>query len=252
MPAHSKDPRICDEIDTEHATQGPPRGDGVLIILTTRYHRKFYPMPRTRRAIRISLLTMITATLLACQTPPPAPPPPPPAPVAAPVPSYSGPTLPIEQSDRGVQVFLPSAALFEIGSAVLHATQSEAYINRVAELLKTKTQKNVQLEGHTDNVGSAAANQTLSEARAKSVREALVRAGVQADRVQTVGYSFNRPMASNATEEGRKLNRRVELIILDEKVETITQGEAPNAFESAWAKLKSMIDQGLVKAVAAR
>jgi flagellar motor protein MotB len=119
-------------------------------------------------------------------------------------------------------------------------------------LLKTKTQKNVQLEGHTDNVGSAAANQTLSEARAKSVREALVKAGVQADRVQTVGYSFNRPMASNATEEGRKLNRRVELIILDEKVETITQGEAPNAFESAWAKLKSMIDQGLVKAVAAR
>ncbi len=52
-----------------------------------------------------------------------------------------------------------------------------------------------------------------------------------------------------ATEDGRKLNRRVEVLILDEKVENITAGEAPNAFESAWDKLKSMINQGLVKPV---
>jgi len=207
-----------------------------------------FPLSSTTR---LGLISTFCATLLACQTPPPPPPPPPPA-VTATAPVYTGPTLPIEQSERGVQVFLPSAALFEVGSAQLNATQAEAYIQRVAHLLQTKTQKNVQLEGHTDNVGSASTNQVLSEARAKSVRDALVKAGVQADRLQTVGFSFNRPIASNATEEGRKLNRRVEMIILDEKVENITQGEAPNAFESAWAKLKAMIDQGLVKAVAGR
>ena len=72
-----------------------------------------------------------------------------------------------------------------------------------------------------------------------------------AGRLSTMGYASKRPVASNATEEGRKLNRRVEVIIQDEKVENITRGEAPNAFESAWAKLKSLIDQGLVKPVSA-
>jgi outer membrane protein OmpA-like peptidoglycan-associated protein len=168
------------------------------------------------------------------------------------VPVYSGPTLPIEQSDRGVQIFLPSAALFDVGKADLKASESTAYINRIASLLNTKTVNAVQLEGHTDNVGQMAVNQTLSEARARAVREALVKQGVAPERLSTVGYAFNRPVASNATEEGRRLNRRVELLIVDEKVENITKGEAPGAFESAWERLKTLIDQGLVKPVAAK
>lgn len=194
---------------------------------------------------RIGLAVFAAVALQACQTPPPPAPPPAPAPVAV----YTGPTLPIEQSDRGVQIFLPSAALFETGKSDLNVTESEAYLRRVTQLLNTKTVNKIQLEGHTDTVGSATTNQALSEARAKSVREALVKLGIAPERISTAGYAFNRPVASNATEEGRKLNRRVELLIVDEKVENITRGEPANAFESAWANLKKMIDQGLVKPV---
>ena len=197
---------------------------------------------------RIGLAVFAAVALQACQTPPPPAPPPAPAPVAV----YTGPTLPIEQSDRGVQIFLPSAALFETGKSDLNVTKSEAYLRRVTQLLNTKTVNKIQLEGHTDTVGSATTNQALSEARAKSVREALVKLGIAPERISTAGYAFNRPVASNATEEGRKLNRRVELLIVDEKVENITRGEPANAFESAWANLKKMIDQGLVKPVEAK
>ena len=172
------------------------------------------------------------------------------APVVAPAPpAYTGPTLPIAQSDRGVLIFLPSAALFESGKSALNVQESDAYMQRVAQLITTKTEKNVVLEGHTDNIGSEALNLELSESRARSVRDALVARGVDAKRLTTLGHSLNRPVASNATDEGRKLNRRVEVVILEEKVENITKGEAPNAFESAWDRLKSMMESGLVKAV---
>ena len=80
----------------------------------------------------------------------------------------------------------------------------------------------------------------------------MIARGVDAKRLTTQGYSLNRPVASNATDEGRKLNRRVEVVILEEKVENITKGEAPNAFESAWERLKNMMDSGLVKAVGSK
>lgn len=150
-------------------------------------------------------------------------------------------------ADRGVQIFLPSAALFETGKSTLNATDSAAYMQRVAQLINTKTNKNAVLEGHTDNVGKDGMNQELSEARARSVREALLAQGVDAKRLSTIGFSFMRPVASNVTEDGRKLNRRVEVVILDEKVENITRGEAPNAFENAWDRLKALMDKGLIQ-----
>lgn len=190
----------------------------------------------------VAFITLAGATLTACQQ----------VPVAPVVPAYSGPTLPIAQSDRGVQIFLPSAALFESGKSSLNATESAAYMQRVALLINTKTDKNVVLEGHTDNLGNETLNQELSEARARSVREALLAQGVDAKRLSTSGFSFKRPVASNATDEGRKINRRVEVVILEEKVENITRGEAPNAFENAWDRLKAMMDKGLIQPVLAQ
>ena len=188
----------------------------------------------------LALSTLVLAgTLTGCQTPPPA--------VAAP--AYTGPVLPIEQSERGVQIFLPSSVLFELGKADLNLAAAGPYVDRVAMLLKTKTAKKVSVEGHADNQGSDQSNQVLSEARAKSLMAAIAERGVPTERLAMVGYSFKRPIASNATEEGRKLNRRVELVVLDEKVENITRGEPANAFSSAWDNLKSLIDKGLVKAV---
>ena len=177
----------------------------------------------------------VVLALSACQTPPPAPAP------------YSGPVLPIEQSERGVQIFLPNSVLFEVGKSALSLKDSGPYLDRVADLLKNKTKNAVSLEGHADSTGSATLNQSLSEDRARAVAVALTDRGVPKERLQTAGFSFNRPVASNTTEDGRKLNRRVEVVILDEKVENITKGESPNAFSSAWAQLKSLIDQGLVK-----
>jgi outer membrane protein OmpA-like peptidoglycan-associated protein len=177
----------------------------------------------------------LVLALSACQTPPPAPAP------------YSGPVLPIEQSERGVQIFLPNSVLFEVGKSALSLKDSGPYLDRVADLLKNKTKNAVSLEGHADSTGSATLNQSLSEDRARAVAVALTERGVPKERLQTAGFSFNRPVASNTTEDGRKLNRRVEVVILDEKVENITKGESPNAFSSAWAQLKSLIDQGLVK-----
>jgi outer membrane protein OmpA-like peptidoglycan-associated protein len=200
-------------------------------------------LPRSSTLLLTAALSLAVGSLLltGCQQAPVTP-----APAA-----YSGPTLPIAQSERGVQIFLPSSALFESGKSSLNATESAAYLQRVASLINTKTDKPVVLEGHTDNVGNEALNQELSEARARSVREALIAQGVDAKRLSTAGYSFNRPVASNANDEGRKLNRRVEVVILEEKVDNITRGEAPNAFENAWDRLKAMMDKGLIQAVKA-
>lgn len=194
--------------------------------------------------IQYSLLA-VACFLTACKSAPPAPPPPPPPPAA--VPAYSGPSLSIEQSDRGVQVFLPSNILFDSGKSDLRTGDAAPYLDRVAQLLKTKTQNKISIEGHTDSAGSLAANQKLSELRAVALMQSLKERGVPGDRMVTSGFAFNRPIASNSNEEGRKLNRRVEVIILDEKVANITQGEPPNAFNSAWDNLKKMIEAGVVK-----
>jgi outer membrane protein OmpA-like peptidoglycan-associated protein len=140
-------------------------------------------------------------------------------------------------------------AVIAIGKADLNVVAAEPYLDKIAMLLKTKSSKPVAIEGHTDNVGSLPSNQQISEARAKVVRDALLTRGVPAERLKAEGFAFQRPVVSNSNEEGRALNRRVDIIILDEKVENITAGEPANAFESAFAKLKAMVDAGLVKAL---
>jgi outer membrane protein OmpA-like peptidoglycan-associated protein len=183
------------------------------------------------------LLPALSATLLAaCQTTP------------APAP-YRGPVLPIQQAERGVEIFLPSAALFETGKSELNATEAGPYLDRIAQLVTTKSDKAIALEGHADNTGSADMNQKLSDERAAEIGKALVARGVPAARIKTAGFAARRPVASNTTDDGRRLNRRVEVVLLEEKVENITRGEPAGAFASAWDQLKALIDQGLVKPV---
>ena len=72
-------------------------------------------------------------------------------------------------------------------------------------------QTTATVEGHTDSVGTDAYNQSLSEKRAGAVRDVLVNQyGVGGERLNSVGYGESRPVADNATEEGRAINRRVE------------------------------------------
>ena len=84
-------------------------------------------------------------------------------------------------------------------------------LNAVADVLSKNPDMKLQIEGHTDNIGSAAYNQTLSERRAQAVVNYLIKKGFDKDRFTITGYGFTRPAASNDTEEGRAKNRRVEL-----------------------------------------
>ncbi|ARS49875.1 OmpA family protein [Ectopseudomonas hydrolytica] len=91
--------------------------------------------------------------------------------------------------------------------------KQESYgdIKALADFMKQYPQTSTVVEGHTDSVGSDAYNQGLSERRANAVREVLVNQyGVESNRVQAVGYGESRPVADNATAEGRAINRRVE------------------------------------------
>lgn len=96
--------------------------------------------------------------------------------------------------------------------------ESHKILDQVAELLRQHTElKRVRVEGHTDNVGSAAYNKDLSERRARSVVRYLAeRGGVARERLESAGYGFERPVASNATAVGRAKNRRVDFTILGE------------------------------------
>lgn len=88
-------------------------------------------------------------------------------------------------------------------------------LSQVAAVFKSNPTMRVMIEGHTDNVGSAAKNLKLSDQRAKAVRLHLIdKNGVAADRIEAVGYGQTKPIAANASAKGRALNRRVEFNIL--------------------------------------
>jgi outer membrane protein OmpA-like peptidoglycan-associated protein len=85
----------------------------------------------------------------------------------------------------------------------------------VAQWLANHPNVHIELEGHSDSQGSAAYNQTLSERRAKAMRDYLIRKGVASERLSYKGYGFTKPIAGNDTAEGRRKNRRVEVKIIN-------------------------------------
>jgi outer membrane protein OmpA-like peptidoglycan-associated protein len=74
----------------------------------------------------------------------------------------------------------------------------------------------VEISGHTDNRGSAEANQVLSERRAKAIVDFLIRNGIEPVRLSYVGYGFAKPIAPNTTAEGRSQNRRTEFKLISQ------------------------------------
>lgn len=206
------------------------------------FHTSAHPRSTRPLATRAALLLApLLLGLAGCASAPPPPPPPAPAPAPVAAPSV---VLPIAQLDRGVQIVLPDTVLFESGKAVLNIGASAPYLDRIAVLLTTKTTKQIAVEGHTDSQGAPALNQKLSEQRADAVADALISRGVPAARISRRGLSFSQPAAPNDVDAGRRLNRRTELIVIDETVANITNGEPANAFEDAAARVKAALEAG--------
>ncbi|WP_199671531.1 OmpA family protein [Salinisphaera sp. Q1T1-3] len=108
---------------------------------------------------------------------------------------------------------------FETGSAEL-TDNGRQIVNEMAAALKKLDGRTVEIIGHTDNNGARQANLALSEARAQSVKQALVAKGIDADSLITLGAGEQRPIASNETPEGRARNRRIEFRIQGQSAES--------------------------------
>lgn len=102
---------------------------------------------------------------------------------------------------------------FDLGKATLKP-ESEPELKRILQVMKENTALVIEISGHTDNTGSDEINNKLSLERANAVRENLLKGGIDQARIKTKGYGKSKPKADNATEEGRQINRRVEIEIL--------------------------------------
>lgn len=118
----------------------------------------------------------------------------------------------IERIGEGIKITFDSGILFDIDSYQLQP-QATANIESLVRILNKYPDTNILIEGDTDNTGSDDYNQTLSERRAQAVANYQKSLGVAGSRVSTVGLGESNPIASNETEDGRRLNRRVEVAI---------------------------------------
>ncbi|OFY62449.1 MAG: hypothetical protein A3H98_02530 [Bacteroidetes bacterium RIFCSPLOWO2_02_FULL_36_8] len=118
----------------------------------------------------------------------------------------------LQKVSVGTQIVLRNI-FFDTGKSELRK-QSKSELERVFNFLKQKAEINVEIAGHTDNVGTDENNQILSENRAQAVVDYLIKAGISPTRLQARGYGESQPIESNETNEGRQQNRRTVMEIL--------------------------------------
>jgi outer membrane protein OmpA-like peptidoglycan-associated protein len=118
----------------------------------------------------------------------------------------------IQRDAEVLAVTFKSDVLFDVNSYAIKPGGHDE-LQRVAQVLNNYPQTNILIAGHTDSTGSESYNQQLSQRRAESVKNALTGYGVAPMRLTTIGYGETKPIASNATEAGRQMNRRVAITI---------------------------------------
>lgn len=126
---------------------------------------------------------------------------------------------------------------FDFGKATIRP-DSKPVIDQIAEMMKANPGLEISVEGHTDNVGKAASNQKLSEDRANAVVKEIVARGIDSKRMTAVGRGQDVPIADNNTEEGRAINRRVELV---------KKGSAPSGKSDSGKSDSDKSDAGAAK-----
>lgn len=118
----------------------------------------------------------------------------------------------IERVGEGIKVTFTSGILFDVNKSDLRP-EAQRDLAELATILNKYDETNILVEGHTDSTGSADYNLDLSRRRAQSVANYVTTQNVRADRFRIMGYGKDQPIASNATNEGRQANRRVEIAI---------------------------------------
>lgn len=133
-----------------------------------------------------------------------------------------GTDIEVQREGDEIKLTFPDTITFDFNSAVVKP-EMRGQLQEVAKVLNSYPSTVIGVFGHTDNVGSSAANQTLSERRAESVAGSLESFGVARARMQPRGFGYTQPVASNDTPEGRAQNRRVEIRIVPVSQEQIKQ-----------------------------
>lgn len=121
-------------------------------------------------------------------------------------------TVTDNQGLTAIKVTFDSGILFDFNKSNLSASAKNS-LTKFAASLQNNPQTDVQIYGHTDNVGTRAANEKVSAARAEEVKKYLINSGVASSRMTSQGLAYDYPVASNDTEAGRAQNRRVEVYI---------------------------------------
>lgn len=125
------------------------------------------------------------------------------------------------RTERGIVVTLGDM-LFDSGQSRVLAAGSTG-VSGLAEFMRRNPSRRASIEGYTDSTGSDSANQQLSERRAGAVRDMLVDLGIAADRLSTVGHGEASPVARNDIADGRRSNRRVEIVFAAEAGDILTR-----------------------------
>ena len=121
-------------------------------------------------------------------------------------------SLAVRKEDRGTVITLSGGVLFATNQATI-LPGAQVQLNQVADALKTQAEHHFTVGGHTDNQGTDAINDDLSQRRAAAVRDYLVVRGVSANAISAQGFGSHQPLGENGTTEGRAMNRRVEIIV---------------------------------------
>jgi outer membrane protein OmpA-like peptidoglycan-associated protein len=125
----------------------------------------------------------------------------------------AGTGIQVDREGDTIKLNLPDGVTFDFNRTELKP-QFYPALNNVAATLREYNQTIVEVSGHTDNVGGEAVNQRISEQRAQNVATYLIGQGLQRERFEVAGFGYRYPVADNATEQGRALNRRVEIRIV--------------------------------------